>query len=185
MRKTLLIAATVALVTALPAASAVAGHWWFATPGGPAVVHVAHVHAPSLSLFNQNGPSWTAMEHARGEWSGSSWALDIHNWANGGAQLVSWDGNWGNTGWRGLTTLYGAWDGQHIQQMGIQLNLSALPDYANMRKTACHELGHAAAGLDHYAENGCMMSGTPTTDAQQHPSAHDVEHADTLWGVLH
>lgn len=182
-RLKLSLALALVALGALPAVAS-AGHWWF-VGSGPAIVHVGHAHNASLSLYNKGGTSWEGMEHARGDWSGRSWAMDIHNWASQSAHIVSWDGWWGNTGWRGQTTLYGWWDGQHTQQMGIQLNLSYLPDYINIRKTACHELGHAAVGMQHYQEDGCMMSGTPVTTNQRYPSAHDVWHADTMWGSFH
>ncbi len=172
------------------ASSASAHHWWM---DGGNIVHLNRGHMPTLTLFNNatNGSS-TAIEHARGEWSGRSWAADLGNWNSNSADVVAWDGWWGTNTWRGLTSVVGYGAGGHANQMTVQLNRSLLPDYIQQRKTACHELGHAIAGLDHDtlghdpAHDGCMFSGTASSAVQERlPSAHDVHHMDVLWATLH
>lgn len=179
----------VVIVWALSAPTAsYAFHWWWSGGPAPGMVHLNKGHIPGISFYNNavNG-SATPLEHARGVWS-ANWAYDIYNLTSQSADIVAWDGYWGTTTWRGQTTLWGAWDGTHIQQMGVQLNRSLLPDYVQQRKTACHELGHASGGMLHDESRvGCMFSGAanPNIVAERTPSQHDFDHVQHLWAGLH
>lgn len=187
VRTTLLAAAVVAAVALVVPATAAAGHWWFWSSGSSAVVHLNEGHAPNILLYNNaGGGSAGAVEHARSDWSIGSPAMTITNQVGAGWDLHLTDGWWGATGWRGLTSPRCPCNSAqgHVATMDIQLNLSYLRDYWNQRKTACHELGHATAGVNH-GGTGCMMTGTPTQSSHHYPAAHDIEHTNVLWLQLH
>lgn len=189
--KTLLAVAVAIFVgSALPTV-AQGGHWWWA---GNQVVHIHKGHNPGMSIYNKatNG-SWTAIEHARGDWSGRAWAMDLGNWNDNRADVIAWDGHWGNTGWSGLATPYN-WDGWHASQMGVQINVSPCCSYADnaeyngTRAIACQEIGHAIGGMNHQGP-GCMGFGyfnwNENDAAQRSPSNHDIEHVNHLWNAWH
>jgi hypothetical protein len=194
--------ALIAALGALGLPTAVnASNWWWHNGN---VVHLNRGHNPTLTLFNNatNG-SATAIEHARGDWSGASWAMDIGNWASASADVIAWDGAW-CTPWSGIATpVTGGVAGSahadgHVDQMWIQINTcsnsyASGANYAGTRMVACHELGHATAGeWEGTSEGapGCVSGGyVAGTDvniaAWRSPSQHDLDHANWLWSVLH
>lgn len=167
-----------------------AGHWWWS---GSQIVHLNKGHFPGISFYNKaNNGSWTALEHARGDWS-SDWAVDVGNWNSDAADVIAWDGYWSGAGWSGLATAYN-WDGWHAGRFGVQINVASGSyasgaNYSGTRAVACQEIGHAIGGMLHEGP-GCMGVGYQVFDpwgdaAQRRPSGHDLEHLHHLWGNLH
>lgn len=68
----------------------------------------------------------------------------------------------------------------------IRLNPDELTDTLNLRKTACHELGHSL-GLKHHADPyaDCMMSGYISSGHQNYNSAHVTNINKRLGDVGH
>ncbi len=63
-------------------------------------------------------------------------------------------------------------------QGSMVINTSLLPNYAQRRKTMCHEIGHAA-GLTHTSTyGGCMVSGSSTNITY---SSHHVAHINAAY----
>lgn len=190
---------TAALACALVAAAAPqlasAGHWYFFDGTYPH--HIDRGHLPSLSFYNRalNG-SWTALEHARGDWSADQ-HLDLYNLTSDGADVVAWDGYF-CTDWSGLASFYNQYGGNHFQQGRIQINVcdgyAAAANYNGTRAVACQEIGHVIGGMNHQGP-GCMGAGyqgevaagsNNMNDPQvRSPSAHDREHTGHLWWTLH
>lgn len=193
--RTLVGFGTAIIVGMLSPYVASAGHWWL--DGGGNVVHLNRGHTPGLSFFNKaNNGSATPLEHARGDWSGQSWAMDLGNWASDSADVIAWDGNWCGVGWSGIATP-GAWIGNgHFNQGWVQINVcgtdgsyASNANYQGTKAIACQELGHVISGALHLGP-GCMGVSyfvfNPWGDAAQRtPSAHDIEHANWLWSGIH
>lgn len=181
-----------------------AGHWNNACTNGCYVHKANKGHLPAFSFYNRAGDSWTVLEHARGDWSGQSAAMDLGNVVNDGADVVAWDGRYCAPEWAGIMTTFTYSGGNgtiysdgHSDQMRVQLDTcDTQGNYAYGRAVACHEIGHATAGVfeDYFASAGgpgCMGVGYAPGqeniyDARwRSPNAHDLDHASHLWRNLH
>jgi prepilin-type processing-associated H-X9-DG protein len=187
------------LASSLTPTVAHASHWWWNSSGQ--VTHLNRGHNPALSFYNKavNG-SWTGLEHARGDWSGQSSAMDLYNLASDSADVVAWDGGW-CTDWTGIATPYTHGGGPnttytdgHVDHMWVQIDTCDTGGAYNItRAVACHELGHAIGGMfEGTGEGGagCMGVGyvpgyNVNNAAWRSPNGHDLDHVNWLWSVLH
>ena len=199
--KSLLVAATLLLLQASPAA---ASHWW--TNGAGEIVHLNGGHTPTFMLANMmNDPTmWTAVDHARGDWSGASPYITFNNWNGVTAEVSIWAGQYcnGKSGWVDPVTAAGGVGttnpGGHAD--GMWAHVSVCWDswayngpYNATRMIACHELGHAIGGMSEggaAGDPGCMsatyVGGTnPAVAAYRSPHLHDLDHVGHLWFTLH
>ncbi len=93
------------------------------------------------------------------------------------------DGDYGNTGWSGITDVILEKDGsKHISRGRLRLNTYYRMDSSIARSIWCHEAGHYL-GLNHRGTTGTTsddpdscMSYHPASP--QHPDSHDVNHVN-------
>jgi hypothetical protein len=110
--------------------------------------------------------------------------MHIWNWADLAADVIAFDGSYGlGVPWGGLTTMINPTTPFHATQMHVQINLSRTgTSYAMNKAMACHEFGHAVAGMLH-DPNGCTRD--PIDPNVRSPSWNELLHAQGLWGILH
>ncbi|PJJ61713.1 zinc-dependent metalloprotease family protein [Compostimonas suwonensis] len=82
---------------------------------------------------------------------------------------------------RGLyscTKPIGSYGSGVCDQASVLVNTSLLPNYAQRKKTFCHEIGHAAGLYHDTGIGGCMVSGSSTATSY---AAHHVAHINSAY----
>jgi predicted Zn-dependent protease len=181
VKRLALLTLVVALLGLTPTASAnhyIGYHWRRAA--NPKIVDVqqslqaAWVNPVAAAVADWNKSSVIGMAASPAP-SSTAAARQRCAWIRGAVHLCS--GNYGNTGWVGLTNY--AVSGRHIIGVRIRLNTPYIPvRYRQM--VACHELGHAL-GLAHRAQStSCMKQGV----TREHPDQHDYGELATIYQHL-
>ena len=121
--------------------------------------------ASSTAKYANNTPSSynTAVSSAASAWTS---ATDI-NWVTGSSGVVAYvvAGNYGASGYEGLTTWICNWAGTY-QNLNIQLNRHYMDSHNAARKKAIvmHEFGHAL-GLNHSSVRGYPVMATSPSNS--------------------
>lgn len=196
------IAVLASALAALAAAPANADHWWWAQPYTGAIIHLQGGHHPGFGFYNgadQDAEVRTRLEYARGAWNYAPYMTIGNVGSPGSAHVRAWDDYYGYTTWSGLTWA-STWDGNHTAYFDVYMNLSYMSSpyptaWQYKQAVACHELGHALAGVTDQTVNdpSCMAVGygaSPynaymTDQRYRLPSAHDRGHQLSLWDSFH
>ncbi len=151
-----------ALVGALSAAPAQAGHYFF--NGSGAAIHIHTARPATFNEINQSGDLSNHFDWSRYDWSWKSYAelpRTGHSWVG----IHGIDNDYGRTGWSGLSTNNGdrqgfaSDSGGHYAHNHNLYNLTYVRDMSGFQRDAltCQELGHALS-LNH-AAGDCMGYG--------------------------
>lgn len=139
--------------------------------------HWARSRPFSVSLVN-----WAQYSYELGLAVGNSHAMLNFSWIINGSSgdVYAIDGDWGGTGWSGLST----WDtaGGHFVpgSATARYNKFYHPDNPWLVQAVwCHELGHLW-GQDHHYYDSCMSPGAG--ERGNTLSWHDVEDFDAVYG---
>lgn len=131
-----------------------------------------------VDVVDHTGPAWPVRAAAQA-WNRSSSVT--YRYAAGCADATRcvqvWEGRYGQTGWKGLTTTYTDRSGTFAAPTVVKLNDSYPSTPPDRRATVCQELGHAL-GLGHSASaTSCMNETAPATT----PDAGDFARLDAIY----
>jgi hypothetical protein len=143
-------------------------------------VYTAHAHNWNGWHWNKSGGAiyiyhynyavnYNAAELARQNAWNTVWILYNYN-VTYHTDVSVFDGNYGNTGWAGLATVWDSWDWgcwcwDHISHGHSEYNSYYGYSQANIQGVFCQENFHTY-GFDHSNDGGCMAKGywSPSTN---------------------
>jgi hypothetical protein len=182
MRRRLLLAALAAMsILVGTAGEAMANNpWWY---NGTWV----HQHTRSFPVYRANlGLTWWATMSAQAErdWDGSTILSVPYTDCYGCSRIHVQAGDYGNTGWLGLSDAAIGWDGSgHYSRNQVYFNWYYTQTTYSGKAVACHEIGHAL-GRGH-GGNGCMQTPIYAQNSLAGPGGHDVDETNSMypsWG---